>query len=362
VTKKPKTLLIKELELLLWLCRSELDVATTQRIQARCHESINWSYLVDTAIRNRVFPLVYTNLRAIAATAIPAPLLQTLKRWSEHSVLRNLTLAKSLLEIQATMVAHSLTVVPFKGPVLAHMIYHQPAYRSYLDLDFLVSPTEFEAAGLVFQEMGLRVNQRNDASYYRQAQFASPQLSLVVDLHYALTPIDCYVNLPTGSMLERLIKIPFQQIKMLSLCPEDLFMVLCVDGAKCYWRSLLRLVDLAEFVRNQPLDWSVLLQRAQELGCAGQVWLGLSLIHRWLEAPLPEAVLEAFPDWAKQEMPMAVAYGQFFKVAASPMATLQWHRLNWRSLDSNANRLKYLYRLGKFSVKAIPFLKQKIRT
>lgn len=362
MTKKPKTLLIKELELLLWLCRSELDAATTQRIQARCHESINWTYLVDTAIRNRVFPLVYKNLRAIAATEIPAPLLQTLKRWSDHSALHNLTLAKSLLEIQATMATHSLTVVPFKGPVLAHQIYHQPAYRSHLDLDFLVSPTEFDAAGLAFQEMGLVVNQCNDARYYRQAQFANPQISLVVDLHYALTPIDCYVDLPTHSMLERLITIPFQQIKLQSLCPEDLFLVLCVDGAKGYWRSLLRLVDLAEFVRNQPLDWSVLLQQAQELGCAGQVWLGLSLIHRWLEVPLPEAVLEAFPDWTKQDLPITVVYGQVFKLAASPMATLQWHQMNWRSLDTNANRLKYLYRLGKFSVKTIPFLKRKIRT
>jgi hypothetical protein len=84
------------------------------------------------------------------------------------------------------------------------------------------------------------------------------------------------------------------------LAPEDLLIVLCVHGSKHVWESLKWVCDVAELLHShQHLDWSRIFSSASTWRCRRMVYMGLSLAHLVLDAPLPVTVLarlSADPD------------------------------------------------------------------
>ncbi|MBO0884712.1 MAG: nucleotidyltransferase family protein, partial [Mycobacterium sp.] len=57
--------------------------------------------------------------------------------------------------------AAGLTPRVIKGPVLAEAVYRRPDLRSYVDLDVLVKPDEFESGLHALERAGARIHERN---------------------------------------------------------------------------------------------------------------------------------------------------------------------------------------------------------
>jgi hypothetical protein len=71
--------------------------------------------------------------------------------------------------------------------------------------------------------------------------------------------------------------------------------VLCVHGSKHAWEQLKWVCDVAEVIRSHPnLDWERIFSNALNWRCLRLVYMGLSLAHLVLDAPLPEAVVARF--------------------------------------------------------------------
>src|SRR6202030_4510120 len=49
-----------------------------------------------------------------------------------------------------------LRALPYKGPVLAQSLYRDLGLRSFSDLDFLISPADFDRAKQTLAEIGYR--------------------------------------------------------------------------------------------------------------------------------------------------------------------------------------------------------------
>ena len=81
------------------------------------------------------------------------------------------------------------------------------------------------------------------------------------------------------------------------LAPEDLLIVLCVHGSKHAWEQLKWICDVAELLRSHPdLDWERIFSNASTWGCRRLIYIGLSLAHLVLDAPLPEGVRARYSD------------------------------------------------------------------
>ena len=68
--------------------------------------------------------------------------------------------------------------------------------------------------------------------------------------------------------------------------------MLCVHGAKHFWDRLAWIVDVAELITVQPVDWALSMQIAAEAKSTRVLLLGLYLAHDLLGASLPQPVLE----------------------------------------------------------------------
>src|SRR5260370_41888051 len=68
--------------------------------------------------------------------------------------------------------------------------------------------------------------------------------------------------------------------------------MLGVEGTKHLWDRLGWIVDVAELVRAQPVDWALVMQIAAEMKTTRVLLLGLYLAHELLGATLPQPILE----------------------------------------------------------------------
>ena len=81
-------------------------------------------------------------------------------------------------------------------------------------------------------------------------------------------------------------------------------------------------------LHNYPeLDWSQALQQANQWGVRRMVYLGLYLAHAWLQAPLPEPILQQLSAAPKLPALAAQVETQVFQEGQHPktfMGTTQY--------------------------------------
>src|ERR1019366_9343012 len=76
------------------------------------------------------------------------------------------------------------------------------------------------------------------------------------------------------------------------LSPEDSLLVLCVHAAKHLWTRLIWLADIAETLRSQTIDHSLVFSRARDLGVVRILGVSFWLVKNVLRTELPEGAEE----------------------------------------------------------------------
>jgi hypothetical protein len=150
-----------------------------------------------------------------------------------------LTVDRTLVELAGSFEEAGVELVALKGPVLAHLAYPDPTWRSYGDLDLLVRTEEWPAACAVLEAEGFvrdlpEPRRGFSARFGKAASFSGPG-GLSVDLHrtLALGPFGLWLS------------------------PEDLFGR--TASFRLGGRSILRLDDtalLAHAAAHAVLGWT----------------------------------------------------------------------------------------------------------
>lgn len=351
-----------EIKLLLLLSRSDFDAAQTSQVAHLLTHSLDWPYFLEITQRNKLVPLVFENLSRQFSDWTDATNYGPLKHQLERYIHRNLLLTQSMIQLVNHFKERNIHLVPFKGPVLSHIAYKKPFHRYFEDLDFIVHYRDFEAVCQELLRIGLVANFLNDPTYYRQAQFAAKQTRMVLDVHYALTPVDCFVQVDTGQLLSQGQTVWINRCHLETLSLEDSLIVLCVDAAKGYWRSAIRLVDISEYVRNNAIDWDALIKRSEQLNCQKLLELALFLVWHLFDAPIPIELRKGIATRMKICPSENMLHRQIFKLSGRWQDAVQWHWFNMQTLDTSMATVQYLYRLSKFSIRGIPYLENKIKT
>lgn len=279
-----------EIELLLNCARTTIDAGTKERIQRSVRESIDWIYLLQTAARHGILPLLYQSLQATCPESVPAPLMIQLGDHFRNTAARNSFLTKELLKLLYLFESHGMLAIPFKGPVLATSVYGNLALRQFGDLDLLVTKQDILTAKKLLLSHGYHPQQ--DIGW--ECHFVDREGRINVDLHRSIVPD--HFNLQLDFDRSRLVPLFLEDARVWTLPPEESLLFLAVQLGKdcCHWKvRLIQLCDAAELIRAYPgLDWARLQERASESGCERMLSLNLSLIHQLFATSLPEPVLE----------------------------------------------------------------------
>ncbi|MGB8012023.1 MAG: nucleotidyltransferase family protein [Terriglobales bacterium] len=340
-----------EFELLRSLCGVELSPERIVRIANWDPSVLDWGNLLRMAERHGVVPLVARNLIE-HARGLPAEVERALRSAYEMNLRRSLWFSAEVARIMQHFERRQLQAIPYKGPVLAHLLYRDLGVRSFSDLDFLISPVDFERAKQALAEIGYRPAAELTSAVERlwlrtgyERSFDGAAGENLVELQWALLPYFYGVDLRVEDLVARASRAVVGEHEAPCLSPEDSLLVLCLHAAKHLWTRLIWLCDIAETLQTQNIDYALLFSRARDLGIARilgvSFWLAKNVLHAELPKPVEEMVA-ADPQVVVLGSEFA---GRLARGAAYDFESTEYFRLIMKLRERRGDRWRYLWRL-----------------
>jgi hypothetical protein len=340
-----------EFELLCALAGAELAPERVERIANWDLSTLNWSEILRLAEHHGVLPLAARNLIEYSR-GLPPEIERSLRSAYKANLRRNLWFTAELARIMQHFERRQLRAVPYKGPALAQSLYRDPGLRSFSDLDFLISSADFERAKQALAEIGYRPAADLIPAVERfwlrkgyERSFDGAAGKNLVELQWALLPHFYGVDLGVEDLLARAGRTVAGGCEMPCLSPEDSALVLCLHAAKHLWTRLIWLSDIAETLRTQTLDYSLVFSQARALGIARILGVSFWLVKNVLRAELPKPAEEMIAS-----DPRVPALGGEFaerlaRGAAYDFESTEYFRLILKLRERRGDRLRYLWRL-----------------
>jgi hypothetical protein len=364
-----------EAELLLCCARTVRTSETEAQINALIREGIDWGYLLRTARRHGVAPLLYRHLEAACPQAVPEGVIGTLRDHFRANSVRNLSLTGELLRLLEAFEARGIPAVPYKGPALAVSAYSNLALREFIDLDILVHRQDVAGAKEVLASMGYRARYRlpraQEEAYLRskyEHPFTRDDGKVLLELHWELAE-RYFLPFDNERLWGRLEPVALGGKDVRTFSPEDTLLILCVHGAQHAWERLGWICDVAELVRvrQEDMGWEEVIAQASALGGDRILLLGLCLASDLLGVPLPERVAQRVRADSTAKELVERTREQLFRETDRPAGFLEgyegapaFHTLHLRVKGSLREKIRYFVRKATiltgedWSVRALP--------
>jgi hypothetical protein len=338
-----------EHELLLCMARTREAEAHSERARELLRGGIDWPVVLTSAVDHGVMPLLYQNFPILGPETAPASFLSDLRALYLANTYRNLSLTRELLTVLALFESEGVPVAAYKGPVLGMVAYGDTALRQFSDLDLLVSRLDLDKVRVLLRTKGYRASYtltpRQERAHLARTCELGFDLSdprIFLDVHWRFAADYLGGGPDPGLALARRRRVNMGNATAPSLDPEDMLLVLCVNGTFHLWSRLLMVCDVAELIQtNESWDWPGVVERARSQGLLRMLLLGLSLAAELLEAPVPwEVSALAAHDPAVTALRASVLRGLFLaRNVETPLA--ETSRFQLRALEGGKGRLKY---------------------
>jgi hypothetical protein len=286
---------IPEVDLMLCCARTCSTPQMSVRIKGIASQDVDWQVFLQLVTSHGVRPLVYQTLHTTCWEALPEAARQELSHFYSVNSAKNRFLAGELLHILQLFDAEQILAVPFKGPVLATILYRDLGLREFSDLDILIRERDIPKAREILSNQGYRSNLANAVITpdVNVDELHSASTGISIELHWQFSPRRFVPSLSAEHVWNGVEQVVIfgRKKKIWSFSFQDMFLFLAVHGGKHCWSSLKWLCDLAEFIRSNPeVDWPGLFNRAETLGAARTCRLGTYLAAELLQAEAPATV------------------------------------------------------------------------
>ena len=290
----PKSPTRPEFDLLLVCCTTQADSGRSSRIGIFLDRGPDWIEFTRLAEHHAVGPIVYRSLSAYPHS-VPGSVLEQLRKDYERNAQKNLRLTHELIRILDCLECHGIPAIPYKGPVLAKVVYGDIALRRFSDLDILIHAADVPGAKAAVYELGytptLELNEAEQAAHVASGQewpFDGRLGNNLLEIQWRVLPRFYAVEFGIESFFGRALRVDLGGSSVRTLTPEDLLLVLCVHTAKHVWSRLAWLCDIAQTMRSQSIDYNSAHRTAKRLGIERIVAVNVLLQSQLLDGPLPE--------------------------------------------------------------------------
>jgi len=342
----------KEFDFLCACAGVEPSSGRIDRIKNWNKYKLNWDRLLVLAEHHGVLPLVARNLVA-HAPGLPPQIEHSLRSAFDENVRRNLWFASELVRIADQFEKKHLPAIPYKGPALAETAYGDVALRNFGDLDFLISPGDFDGAKQAVRELGYRPSKEMSPAVERfwvrngyECAFDSDAGKYLVELQWGLLPRFYAVDLRVEELLARSGRRALGGHSMASLSGEDSLLVLCLHAAKHLWMRLIWICDIAETMRTRVFGWEVVYARARTLGIVRMLGVSFWLVRTLFGVELPQPAQEIADGDSRVR-----ALGEQFAARLARSATYDFESTEYfrwilKLRERRRDRVRYLWRLA----------------
>ena len=265
---------------------------------------VDWDSVVDRAFEHDIAPLMYRTLQGLPQTDHTKAAFARLRSAYMGNAARNALLFRELHVVLRALRERRKDVIVLKGAALAETVYRDRALRPMSDVDLLVRKADLAESEEILKSLGYRLSRTQESArewystnHYHFALFkeVSPALGVCLEIHWLLErprrfPID------TEGVWERAVAARIGDVPAFVLCPEDLLLHLCLHTCKHRLTGGFRaFCDIAEVIREFGLqmNWMQVVSRASEWRINTFVAVPLHLTQKFLDALVPEWVIEA---------------------------------------------------------------------
>jgi len=304
---------------------------------------IDWDELVRQARHHSLFPMLAHRLLE-SSLPLPCGIRSRLKQEFQSNLLRNFALLEESLRICRALLHGRIDAMPYKGPVMAELLWGSFALRECSDIDVLVRRADVDRAGEALKRIGynevspippsLRGAFVRDAS---EEQFRHGGNNIFLELQWAPAPQTLAVRFDEDQLWRnRTTTIDVAGDSVSAPSPEDLFALLAIHGWKHNWSKLIWVADLAQLIRQRELDWDRLHRSASRDGWRRILSLAVAMVQR----VYGEAARAPF----EIDERIAVLAGRLeanLRAANNP-SYLEWHRLMLSARDIRISQLRQL--------------------
>lgn len=285
-----KVLLPLEMRLLILCAEDNPTKKQQEKVLKLMRGPVNWEVLYVMAVKNRLFPIVYKNLKKLNTGNIDAQVLEKLGADCKNNRLYALLMANELFRVMELLKKHDINTVSIKGPVLSMSLYQDISMRASRDLDILASPPDIAQIDEILSEAGFTKDDKTGRLTFKQERLLKRTFhhysyrsssGIQLEVHWRLSndyyrmPFDeVWRNQKETVLFGRTLKVPDE---------EENLVYLILHGSRHAWKRLSWLCDINCIIRNKALDWEYVIRRARELGIlhlVGQTMLLLKILFR----------------------------------------------------------------------------------
>jgi hypothetical protein len=269
------------------------------RLRKHFSQTLDWRRVVALAEHHCVIPQVYQTLNAVEDVFLSnaSELRAAVSASFKSNIPKTLWFSNELSRVYKGLCDRGIRVLAYKGPLLAQILYGDVAQRQFSDLDFVVPPSDVTAAKAVLLDLGYRLSlnltERQEREYLKSGYeyaFDHTMGKNLLELHWHTQPRFYAIDFDIEGTFERAVEANINGMRVRTLNPDDLLLVLCAHGAKHLWVRLSMLCDVAQLARGQDIDWAEIERRAMRLGITRIVAVTFMLVHELLGTPLPPLV------------------------------------------------------------------------
>jgi len=281
--------------LLLYCLRVVPDTRDDGELEAP--SSSDWENLLEASGQHGVAPLLYHRLRTCHSDIpIPANVMGRLRQAYLENAARNMGLYHQLGKLLKLFRQDNISVIALKGAHLATAVYRDIALRPMGDIDLLVKQNALLRVQEILVEQGYNASteytgcaQEHLPPYYKKG-------SLPVEIHFHIVGPPFSLRIDVEKLFARAHMSSIQGIEILTLCPEDLLLHLCmhVSLKHTFNNGIRPLFDISQTIEHyaETLDWEQLLDRSKEWGVSRCVSLPFFFAKKFAGAPIPGQIMK----------------------------------------------------------------------
>jgi len=283
-----------ELELLLACCAHD---QTRERVQYALRSAVDWERVARLAEHHGVIAQVYTAVARVDGVLL-SEMLPVRQRY-DRSIHQALWLTRELLRILEHLEDCGIGALPYKGPVLAQILYGNVTSRQFADLDLLVRPDDLPKIKDALAELGyeasLRLSPPEERAYVAEGYewvFDLGEQRNLLEIQWRILPRFYAIDFDVERFFKRAVTIELCGRSVRTLCSEDLILVLCVHAAKHAWTQLSWMREIGELSQSRALDMGAVCKEAGRLGICRIVAVGFLLANSLFGVEIQKAVQE----------------------------------------------------------------------
>lgn len=264
-----------------------LDEGRDASIRETASKQLDWHKVQSLAQHHGVSPLVYKRLKEVAPDLVPLTTMQEMAAFQKANELRVIQMTADLIRVVRVLEAENIPVLCLKGPVLAQVLYGDPAMRLFGDLDILVKQRDFFRAVNILQNMGaIKTYPERSDDVYRHENLIIGHSHM--EVHREVTVREFPMSLEIEGLFARRRDIVLNKQTLHTLSFEDTIIHTGLHGTQHRLVKLRYLTDLAYAMRAVDSErWELLLENAHRQELYHPLLVGIGLCWYLFGLPLP---------------------------------------------------------------------------